>query len=340
MSPDPSYHDGLHVARSQDVEVSRTCRKGPSVIAVILNWNGIGDTLVCLDSLQNSSYEVDEVLVIDNGSIVNEALLVDKYTNGEVDTIRLSRNTGFAAGCNLGMRVAMERNAEFVLLLNNDIELSHYAIEKLMDAARNNPDGAVYGPIIFDFYDRTKILTAGGTISVWRSAVIPRSPPFKSSPDSSLTIRTGWVEGAALLVRVQSLRNVGLMDPAYFAYREETDLEYRFLMNGWRIYCVQQSVIYHKGSASSNSTSKIRIDALTRNRLLFIRKYGRTRQIFAFAIYYSCLDLPYNIARLLTANRGELRSWRSFFSFSLKIFSGLYCGTIGVGRFKEPDGNS
>ena len=87
---------------------------------IILNWNGLQDTLTCLASLSKiNSEDKITVLVIDNGSQNNECIEINKNFP-TVQTIRLNNNIGFAGGCNLGIQKALTAEVDYVLLLNND----------------------------------------------------------------------------------------------------------------------------------------------------------------------------------------------------------------------------
>ena len=98
------------------------------VTAVVLSWNGKEDTLACLRSLEG---EKVDVIVVDNAS---EDGTADAVTGAEV--IRNERNLGYAGGMNVGIQRALERGADFVLLLNNDVEVEPGAIGTLTAADR------------------------------------------------------------------------------------------------------------------------------------------------------------------------------------------------------------
>src|SRR5829696_3281712 len=97
-----------------------------NVIAVVLSWNGRDDTLACLRSLEN---EGAEVIVVDNASSDGTADAI-----ADVEVIRNERNLGYAGGMNVGIRAALERGADAVLLLNNDVEVEPGAVAALAEA--------------------------------------------------------------------------------------------------------------------------------------------------------------------------------------------------------------
>src|SRR6266498_5374030 len=113
----------------------------PSVWIVVLNWNGQADTLACLESLQQLHYAERRVVVVDNGS-----------TDGSVDALRSAgsrlameiieagTNLGYAGGNNLGIRYALDRGADFILILNNDTTVDPLLLDELLAVANRRPD--------------------------------------------------------------------------------------------------------------------------------------------------------------------------------------------------------
>ncbi|MEI6237632.1 MAG: glycosyltransferase, partial [Candidatus Saccharibacteria bacterium] len=78
-------------------------------VIIILNWNGIDDTLKCLDSLQAQSYKDFKILAFDNGSTDNSKILLDDYQKKHPKNIELiynPKNLGFAGGVNTGIEWA------------------------------------------------------------------------------------------------------------------------------------------------------------------------------------------------------------------------------------------
>src|SRR5215470_14085112 len=101
----------------------------PLVAVVVLNWNGCNETLACLESLIKLSYPPCDLIVVDNGSTDNSVAAVrSKYPNVEV--IQTGKNLGYAGGNNVGIRRALEKGAQYILILNNDTRVSPDAISR------------------------------------------------------------------------------------------------------------------------------------------------------------------------------------------------------------------
>lgn len=238
----------------------------------------------------------------------------------------MESNSGFAGGSNFGIERALDVGADYVFLINNDAEADADCLSTLVSAAEIHRKGGIFGPVIYDFNDRSRIQTAGGVISVWRSMSFGHKSVSIDRARMDVAYRTGWLSGAAILIRTSMLQQVGTFDPVYFAYFEETDLEIRAMRMGWSLYCVPNAAVYHKCATSTDALSCVRVNSMTRNRLIFLRRYATSSQILLFSFYYAVWGLPSGVAfGLLGA--GELSSSR-LVAFARKLVVGLAGGVL------------
>ena len=88
---------------------------------VILNWNGVEDTIECVNSVLKSTYDTYKIYIVDNGSIDNSVELFSNIygTEDKVTVVSTGKNLGFSGGNNVGMRLAVDEGATYILLLNN-----------------------------------------------------------------------------------------------------------------------------------------------------------------------------------------------------------------------------
>lgn len=115
---------------------------GPILSIIVVNFNGIQDTLELLASIEKFlDLEYVEVIVVDNGSLNNESIAIAKYYPWS-KTIRSEVNLGFAGGNNLGIQASI---GKYVMLLNNDTLLKDNSLMKLPDAFNaDSTIGVVY----------------------------------------------------------------------------------------------------------------------------------------------------------------------------------------------------
>jgi GT2 family glycosyltransferase len=212
----------------------------PLVWIVLLNFQNWQETLSCLDSLKNLEYTNHHIVVVDNAS-PNDSVKQLRQAVPDLHLIESTKNLGFGGGCNLGIRAALEAQAEYIWLLNTDTRVDPKALEALVETAERDPRVGGVGSVIYDFEPPDQIQAwGGGKVNLW----IGRSWPLRTPglPD--------YLTGASLLLRAEALREVGLFDESFFFYWEDTDLSFRLKRAGWRLIVAKNSIVWHKGGAS------------------------------------------------------------------------------------------
>ena len=120
----------------------------PKIAVILLNWNGKEDTLACLGSLKQVSYPHLDILVVDNGSKDGSTdAVAERFP--EFFLIKNEKNLGFAEGNNVGMRAALSRGADFLLLLNNDTVVDPSLFEAFLKTFRQFPRREFWGQRFF-----------------------------------------------------------------------------------------------------------------------------------------------------------------------------------------------
>jgi GT2 family glycosyltransferase len=248
--------------------------KSPRVAMIVLNWNGRDDTVACLRSLRSLDYPNYEVVMVDNGSIDGSVEAV-KASFPNVAILETGENLGFAEGNNVGLRHALAHGADYALLLNNDTEVVHDFISLLVGAIEGIPQAGVAGPTIYYFDRPTTIWSAGGAIDWSRGRTrmvgldeVDRGQ-FGESPRP-----VDFVTGCALLIKMPLVEQVGLLDPRFFTYYEETEWCLRVARAGFKILHVPQAKVWHKISPVAREASPRVHYYMTRNRLLFLELSG------------------------------------------------------------------
>jgi GT2 family glycosyltransferase len=241
----------------------------PLVAIILLNWNGLEDTLECLASLDKLTYPTVEVIVVDNGSEGDQAAAIaDAFPKTTV--LAQKENLGFCGGCNVGIKYALEHGAAYVMLLNNDTIVSPDLIEELLKGTEGLENPGAISPLILSYPDTNR---------VWYSDAywIPGTAQFRLERDtdepSDLGKRhpyeTQFACGCCLLASTDAFKKVGVLDERYFAFYEEADWCARSHRLGFTSYVVPRGRIFHKGSRSTPSF--VAVYLMTRNRLLWMK---------------------------------------------------------------------
>lgn len=260
----------------------------PKVSIVLVNWNNIGDSMECLDSLGRCVYRNCDVTVVDNGSDGDDARLLRERYGDTIRIIENERNIGFAGGCNLGIRDALDTGADYVLLLNNDTVVPPHFLDELIGVVEGQRDVGIAGGKILCQEFPELIWSAGGTID-YRSG----STPVRGSGeiDDGRFDEEGevdWICSCFMLVARDVWERVGLLDERFFFGWEDADLCVRASKSGYRILYVPGSVVWHKAFGESKK-ERLRGRPLyyaTRGHFIFLGKHFTKRQLVTAALHF------------------------------------------------------
>ena len=229
------------------------------VTIVVLNWNRRDDTLACLASLGRAALHGARVLVVDNGSSDGSVEAI-RARFPAVDVVALPENRGYAGGCNAGIRVALERDAEGVLLLNNDTEVAPDFLPPLLEAIDSTPDFAAASSAVLRL-DRPELLDVAYSEVQFgrRHAVHLVGVNALVGEGFDRRRQIPVATGCSVLLRAEALRAIGLFDEAYFAYHEDVDWCLRAAKRGYRFLYEPYSRVYHHRSRSTVRTRPRRL---------------------------------------------------------------------------------
>ena len=245
--------------------------KPPRVVVIVVNWNRPIETTACLRSLRESHYQDLAVVLVDNGS--------DQSSESEYRDIlpgliyrRLERNRGFAAGCNAGIAVARDLEADYAFLLNNDAEVAPDAIGRLVNCADENPSFCALTAAVYSLEDRRSLWHAGArTLIVWPFARRIREEELQGPEPVPVDFATG----CALLLRMTAMDVVGDLDEKYFMFSEDNDLCMRMRGAGFRIGAVPSAVVWHLIASTAGENTPGRAWLRSRSRLLYFQTHAR-----------------------------------------------------------------
>lgn len=242
---------------------------------VILNWNGAEMLRRFLPSvIAYSQGEGVEICVADNASSDNSCEVIEREFP-EVRLIRLSENYGFAEGYN---RALQQIDAEYVVLLNSDVEVTSGWLEPMTDYLDKHPQVAACQPKLLSFQEKSCFEYAGasgGFIDKYgypfcRGRIFDVVESDRGQYDDIIPVF--WATGAALLIRLQVYREVGGLDGRFFAHMEEIDLCWRLRSRGYGIVCLPFSKVYHVGGATLKKENPRKTLLNFRNNLIMLYK--------------------------------------------------------------------
>lgn len=210
---------------------------------MVLNWNGWRDTITCLASIKATKYPNYKTLLIDNGSTDSSVEKI-RAAFPSVEILETGENLGFAGGNNLGIKIALDRGAEYIWLLNNDTVVSPEALTSMVEVAQSDARIGAVGSVIYHMEDETRLQAwGGGRIYFWLG--ITRVYRQATKPEL-----LDYIVGASLLVKAEALRDVGCLDSDMFMYWEDTDFCVRLRRQGWKLEVAPAARVWHKESAA------------------------------------------------------------------------------------------
>ncbi len=265
-----------------------------SVSIITVNFNQSLVTEALLESVfKHNTYKPLEIIVVDNGSKVNHVPGWEAKYPG-IKFIRSEKNLGFAGGNNLGMKHA---GGDLLFFVNNDTEFTPLLVDTLVKSLETNEKIGMISPKIRYFSQPEMLQYAGFTAMNYitcRNKCIGQFETDNGQYDN-LTGETGYVHGAAMMLRREAIIKAGFMPENYFLYYEEMDWCEKVRKAGYTINLNMQALIYHKESISVGGKSALKEYFMNRNRILFIRRNCSfsTRTLFWF--YFITVVTPRNL---------------------------------------------
>lgn len=240
----------------------------PPVWVLVLNHREADAVLRLLGSLRKMRYGAMKVLVLDNDSGAGDLTRLEQVA----EVMGTGGNLGYAGGNNVGIRLALEAGAEYVWILNPDVDPPRRALRRLVRTMEEEPRIGVLGARLLEGKaDMSMIQSEGGRI-VWeaggRSELVNRGHRV-ARRDPAGVRDVDFVPGSALLVRSKVFEDAGLLPEEYFMYFEETEFSLRAAGEGWRVAVDTRVQIGHLSGRGVGLPSEVYLYYFVRNRLLF-----------------------------------------------------------------------
>ena len=249
---------------------------------VIANWNGEKLIDKCLESLENQSFKDFKVYIIDNDSKDKSKEVIKSYNEKlKIDLTEMSYNSGFAPANNIGIKKAIKDGCQYILTLNNDVEVPKESLKNAMKYIESNKDFDVFQLFMINYFNKDVCDAAGLN---FKEDLIPLQVGFKESVSEILNKGDIRIEGACAAAAIYStkaleavkLDNDNYFDSNFFAYFEDVDLSLRLKSAGFKAKLLRDSIVYHMHSATGGKTTGFKEYYLTRNLFMYTKRNQST----------------------------------------------------------------
>ena len=289
------------------------------IAVVILNWNGKKMLERYLSNVLTYSQEDATVVVADNASTDDSVEWLRQH-HPDVPLIVLEKNWGFADGYNQALA---HIEAEYYVLLNSDVEVTHHWLTPLVEFMDSHADVAACQPKLLAVHDHDSFEYAGacgGFIDRYgypfcRGRIFDTVEQDNGQYDTAAEVL--WATGACLMVRSNDYWEVGGLDGRFFAHNEEIDLCWRLRQRGRKVYCLPDSQVYHVGGGTLPKSNPHKTYLNFRNNLTMLyknlpdnewHKVSRMRLVLDYVAALKMLLLEHNVGEF----KAVLRARRDF----------------------------
>ncbi len=282
----------------------------PSVTIIILNWNGIADTLECLKSLTKILYTNYKIIVVDNGSSGDDVNLLQNKLSNSTAIIQNKENLGYAGGINSALNEIDKNKTDYILLLNNDTIVNKSFLNELVRVSESDSNIGICGSLELSYNKPKQITTIGCNFDNY---FFIQTYPCKYKNIDGCNLKQNrkldLVAGSSMLIRTSLFNKIGLFDKDYFIYGEEFDFSLKAKKAGYKSVFCPKSIVWHKSEGTSGGRmSKTGRYYLTRNRILFAKKNFNSLHYVIYLSYYLSIFIPIRIAGVILKGRDDLVS--------------------------------
>lgn len=258
-------------------------KNSKKVYFIILNFNAYEDTINCVKSIRkNCGYNNYEIVIVDNNSKDNSYNLLKEEFNDCI-LLKSKENKGYANGNNIGIKYALKNRADYICVLNNDVEVEQDFLKIILEKFNENSSIGMVGPCICDYKNKNKIQSMGANINLFTGLAQAKlkNAVYNKYKDSEFDV--DYLGGACFVVKRDVFEKIGLIPENYFLFFEETEFCLKAKKKGYKLICLGKSKVYHKGSATISKYGGLSYFFLNRNRVVFIR---RNAKLFHKIIFY------------------------------------------------------
>lgn len=266
-------------------------KRDEKISVIIVSYNVVNLLEKCLKSLTHETKLLLDIWVVDNNS-GDESVDMVKEKFEQVNLIENKENIGFACAVNKVLKLC---DGDYIFLINPDAIIKKNSIEKLVDFLRLNSEAGAVAPKIL--YPDNSLQLSCRIFPNITTQFLESSYLFKLFPKSRFfgqyfmswwshnsLKEIDWASGSALMIKIETLYEVGFLDEEMFMYNEDTDWCYRCWKKGWKIYYLPEANIIHYDAQSAKISEANRLIQVLESRYHFFRKHGYKNRMYIIKV--------------------------------------------------------
>ncbi|HPA25744.1 MAG TPA: glycosyltransferase family 2 protein [bacterium] len=268
---------------------------------IILTWNGEKYLSKLFKSLQNLNYSQKKIkyIVIDSGSVDNSVKILEDLKLDNLKIFKLHENLGFAKGNNIGIKYALDNQADYVVLLNQDTYVEPDFLVELITVAESAENIGIVQPTILYYAKPEEINSLGNQLHFLGYGWCEFNHKLRKNIDLEIKNKQEitYASGAAVLYKTKMLQKIGTFDEIYFSYHEDSDICLRAKLQGFKTVLATKAICYHDYHFPTVKNKK-RYFWMEKNRLYLILKFYQTKTLLLILPMMLIMDSGHFLASI------------------------------------------
>ncbi len=270
----------------------------PKVSIIIPNFRSVKDTIECLDSLRKITYPNYDVIIVQLKAESDAKILRD--THGDyIHIIEMDEDPGISGTNNVGIIYALNKGADYVLLLMNDVVMQPEFLTEMVKVAESKSEIGLLSPMIYSYeqpdylgYPRMLGWTPTGLMCLRNILIQLASGISLKRRQHDKVSRLNFSVGGASLIKRKLLETIGLLDPLFFWLAEDVDLWLRGVKAGFDFAVVGHAKMWHKARGLTRSKTPFSWYYTARSPIILARKHFNSFALLLYLAYLFIFQIP------------------------------------------------
>ncbi len=293
----------------------------PLASIVIVNWNGVEDTKLCLKHTGEQSYPNIEIVVVDNGSSDGSLSYLREYKG--IELVENSKNLGFTGGHIAGYKAS---KGEYVLLLNNDAIMDKNYVKNAVKTMLADKSIGALGGRAYLWDEQNKLFDTTNEFYSYQNINPFTAEGVFASSDEGIPQEVNSVSGSCVMVRRSVIDEIGYLHNPFFAYYEESDLFARMKRAGYKVMYSPDLAIWHANAKSSSKKAPTFFYyMMMRNRFRFAVRNFEPWYLRRYLKFYLKMGIVSIIKSVLPLKQRPMHQ-----AYAKAFFYNLGCGWLPI----------